>query len=135
MKLKEFKEKIVDPKITECLGLMFGSKNYEYSRGGDKLYNFKRAAEIGRTTPERALWGMTVKHWVSLIDQIEAFDNEDWIFDPVKMKDVLTDLHNYLFLLEGLFAERIANAKDSHNFVGGYDSDFITVGASKFEPN
>lgn len=32
-----------------------GSKNAEYARGGDKLYNFRRAAEVLRVCPERAL--------------------------------------------------------------------------------
>jgi hypothetical protein len=38
--------------------LLAGRKDVEYSRNGDKFYNFKYAARISGVSPEQALKGM-----------------------------------------------------------------------------
>lgn len=60
MKIEDF-EILAKERFAYCLNLMIGPKHKEYSRGGDKLHNFKAAAIIDRESPERALWGMLKK--------------------------------------------------------------------------
>ena len=77
-----------------------GSKAKEYAIG-DRLYNFKRAAEISRTTPARALAGMWMKHVVSVIDLIEGSIEAT----EERVNEKIGDAINYLILLEAVFAE------------------------------
>jgi hypothetical protein len=78
-----------------------GSKAKEYAIG-DRLYNFKRAAEILRTTPQKALVGMFVKHLVSVMDLIEGS------IEPTEymVNEKIGDAINYLILLEAIFKEQ-----------------------------
>jgi len=46
------------------------SKGEEYIRNGDPFWNFNVAAEITRQTPEEALDGMLMKHYVSYRDML-----------------------------------------------------------------
>ena len=78
-------------------------KGQEYSRGGDRLHNFKRAAAIEKTTPEKALIGMAMKHIVSIMDMVD--DLPALPTDEV-LAEKFTDAHNYLLLLEALIEER-----------------------------
>ncbi len=80
-------------------------KGEEYSRGGDRLHNFKDAAELLNCTPEQACLGMGVKHFVSIRDMIK--DLEKGILPEQKQIDEkFTDFHNYLLLAEALIIER-----------------------------
>lgn len=80
------------------------SKSKEYSGGGDKLHNFKVAAQLAQCTNEKALAGMMIKHTVSVYDMINEWEGgtkhtiEKWdekIFDSI----------NYLILLRALLFE------------------------------
>lgn len=106
MTLDDFK-KIVDNRIKECTALMYGSKNEEYTRNGDKLHNFKRAGELTGETPERALLGMWAKHLVSILDMIDDLEREDAEVDLIVLNEKMNDNHNYLFLLEALILDQI----------------------------
>lgn len=76
------------------------SKAEEYAIN-DRLYNFKRAAEILRTTPARALAGIWMKHVVSVIDLIEgAVEPTEYL-----VNEKIGDSINYLILLEAIFLE------------------------------
>lgn len=83
-------------------------KNVEYSRGEDKLHNFKRAGIIlgsgGKChTPEDALVDMFVKHLVSVLDMVDDLPD----LPRIKLfYEKITDAINYLVLLEALFVER-----------------------------
>ena len=77
-----------------------GSKAKEYAIG-DRLYNFKRAAEIQRTTPAKALAGMWMKHVVSVIDLIEGSTEPT----EERVNEKIGDAINYMILLEAVFAE------------------------------
>ncbi len=87
-------------------GLMFGKKHEEYTRGDDKLHNFKRAADTKQTTPEDALLGMMNKHIVSvydMVDDLTLLGREH----PLKSWDEkIGDAINYLKLLRALIEER-----------------------------
>lgn len=107
MNIDTFK-KIVKIRIEKCTALMFGTKDKEYSRNGDKFHNFKRAASLGGITPEQALLGMWSKHLVSIIDIINETDDNN-IPEPDFLAEKVSDNINYLFLLEGLIEERREN--------------------------
>jgi hypothetical protein len=79
---------------------VLGNKAKEYAIG-DRLYNFKRAAEISRTTPQKALSGMFMKHLVSVLDLIEG--SVPSTADRINEK--IGDAINYLILLEAILKE------------------------------
>lgn len=81
-----------------------GSKAKEYAIG-DRLYNFKRAAEISRTTPQRALAGMLMKHLVSVLDLVEG----SLPATEAMINEKIGDAINYLILLEAILKEPVIN--------------------------
>ena len=71
------------------------NKAQEYATDGDRLHNFKVAADVQGISPTAALAGMMAKHTVSVYDMIgtgEVYPLELW---EEKIKDSI----NYLFLL------------------------------------
>ena len=92
--------KLVEEKI-EWIRNTLIKKGAEYSRGGDRLSNFKVAAKVLNQTPEQALRGMWIKHVVSILDFVEDISSGKKIVPAVwaeKQGDVMT----YMILLEGL---------------------------------
>lgn len=94
---------------TKKINEILAAKAMEYSREGDRLWNFKRAATGMLCTPEAALLGFMMKHIVSIIDMIDGLDK-----NPAQNKEDLAlwdekigDAINYLVLLEGLIRERV----------------------------
>ena len=76
-------------------------KAKEYATDGDRLHNFKVAAEIQGITPTAALAGMMAKHTVSVYDMVgtgKTYPIEMW---EEKIKDSI----NYLYLLWALANE------------------------------
>lgn len=92
---------IVEKTLANCQATLC-DKGKEYSRNGDRLWNFKVAAAMQRCSPERALWGMAMKHIVSLQDIIEYPDRVDEGTFYEKAGDAI----NYILLLAGLMEER-----------------------------
>jgi hypothetical protein len=93
------------------------SKNAEYASDTDKLHNFKRAGDMNRCSPEKALIGMWTKHIISLLDIVDELEekcgtnaNTFPAFDMVsymdKIDEKIGDAVNYLILLEALIKER-----------------------------
>lgn len=78
--------------------LAFKAKEYATQ---DRLHNFKVAARINNTTPAKALWGMALKHLVSITDIIERPID----FDPEIIDEKIGDMINYLILLEAILKE------------------------------
>lgn len=104
MTINDF-EQLAKARFDYCLNLMVGQKHTEYSRNNDKLYNFKRAGEILRCSPEKALLGMWIKQVVSLIDIVEDLDNGILPTEAL-LNEKITDVIDYPVLLEGLLKER-----------------------------
>ena len=102
-------EKILSARL-EAMRSTLESKAKEYAIG-DRLANFKRAAEISRTTPQKALAGMLMKHLVSVLDLIEGS------LAPTEymVNEKIGDAINYLVLLEAILKEP--------KVVMGYDFD------------
>jgi len=117
MNQKQF-DKVLDRRI-ELIKEVLSSKGAEYSTGKDKCHNFRRAGEMLRTTPEKALVGMWSKHLISIFDIVDKIENENlkiglnFILNPLKVKiskalieEKIGDAINYLILLEALLKER-----------------------------
>lgn len=95
---------------------VLASKNKEYASDSDKLHNFKRAADMLRCTPEKALIGMATKHIISILDIVDKIEHYYNTIPDVKPSEINTpismieekigDAINYLILLEALLKER-----------------------------
>ena len=81
------------------------AKEQEYADGANRFHNFDAAARVDNETPERALWGMAKKHLVSVMDLVEhPGDATEDLLD-----EKITDMINYLLLLEGLLRRRMGD--------------------------
>jgi len=99
MKTQEFNE-LLEERIKKIKETLI-KKAFEYETKTDKLHNFKAAAVLSSTTPEKALWGMAMKHLVSITDIINGnLENSRNNID-----EKLGDMINYLILLEALFED------------------------------
>ena len=104
MDFKTFDE-LVERETKRMKDVMCG-KSADYAAGGDKLFNFKLAAEVDGITPIEALRGMWLKHRTSLrqgLDELmegKPCRSEDWWIEK------LTDDRNYSILLQALLMEK-----------------------------
>lgn len=101
----ELKKRIKDIKN------VLSTKSAEYSKASDKHYNFKRAASIIQKTPETALWGMFLKHYVSIQDIVENIELTKEAPKEELVSEKIGDAINYLILLETLIKERREESK------------------------
>lgn len=92
-------EIILESRLSSIKSVL-SNKAKEYAIG-DRLYNFKRAAEILRTTPQQALAGMFMKHLVSVLDLVEGSITPTEYIVNEKIGDAI----NYLILLEAIFKD------------------------------
>jgi len=78
------------------------TKGADYTRhSADRLANFKRNAEAVGVDP-LIVWAIYAgKHWDAVMAFIKSGKTES---EPIEGR--LDDLHNYLYLLEGLVEER-----------------------------
>lgn len=101
MNCQEF-DTVVAKVLSECLEVL-KAREADYSVGGDRLANFKEAAQLLDCEPEQALFGFAAKHITALAEYIrklpEDVGRERWL-------EKTTDIHNYLFLLRALLEER-----------------------------
>ena len=95
-------------KLTKHCADTLLKKNEEYSKNGDRLWNFKRAAMMRGVDPEYALMGMKVKHDVSVDDLIEDAQKGKLPTEEMLLEKI-GDSINYLALLFGLIMERRDN--------------------------
>ena len=82
-------------------------KSAEYSTNENKLHNFNRAAETLGSCPEKALIGMAIKHWVSILDIVDKIDKNLDYPDKFMIDEKIGDMINYLVLLEAMIKEHI----------------------------
>jgi len=104
MNSNEF-DKVVNKRL-KLIESILQSKRAEYAPGGgDRLHNFKRASEMLRVTPEKALIGMWTKHIISILDIIDSIPEK--IPSEELLEEKIGDAINYLILLESMVKERI----------------------------
>ena len=94
--------KIVQERVDSIFNVL-GLKAKEYATGGDRFHNFRVAARLNKTTPEKALKGMMLKHEVAVLDMI----NNPYTLSEEIIDEKIGDNINYLILLEGLLKERL----------------------------
>lgn len=85
------------------IGYSLTAKAEEYATDSDRLHNFKKAAVLTGGTPEEALWGMLVKHIISVSDIIEGGNTPSLVLVDEKVGDCI----NYFILLEAIWTEKI----------------------------
>ncbi|RLB94056.1 MAG: hypothetical protein DRH26_02200 [Deltaproteobacteria bacterium] len=90
----------------EKIEIILGEKAKEYAPKNDRFHNFNVAARISGTTPEKALYGMMLKHEVSVLDLIEMAENEPDKLNEALIDEKIGDNIDYLILLEGLLKQR-----------------------------
>ena len=81
---------------------VLSGKAEEYASTVDRFHNFNVAGAAKGETPEQALWGMYMKHWVSVQDMVKSGESPGQAWIDEKIGDSI----NYLMLLEGLFSSR-----------------------------
>ena len=83
-------------------------KGKEYTRGKDRLSNFKGMAAMLDCGPERALLGAWAKHLQSIFDMISDLesDNIRQHASLAQWDEKIGDVINYLILLRALIEER-----------------------------
>ena len=93
----------------ELIEEVLGAKAQEYASNTDRYHNFRVAARMLNTIPEKALIGMLVKHLVSVFDIINSLDGcvRHTTLTKELVDEKIGDSINYLVLLEGLLRERI----------------------------
>ena len=92
--------KVVAAQLGRCETLL-GMKGEEYADDRDRLQHFKKAAVLTDSDPKAALFGMLLKHLISVSDLCtngEKYSLERW-------NEKITDSINYLLLLRGLVEE------------------------------
>lgn len=88
-------EQIIRDRIDRTSHLML-VKGKEYQRNGDKLHNFRRAAEMSRSNMPRELNGMLQKHLVSYYDMLDDIDKGKKIsreYLSEKIGDIIVYFH------------------------------------------
>jgi len=114
---KEFEDIAAEVFIT-CNRIL-NKRKLVYSSGGDRLGNFKRAAQMTKgETPAKALVGMLKKQFVSILDYVDGNI-------PVDMGDIeekIYDSINYLVLLMAIILEERGWTSGT-SITGGYVSE------------
>jgi len=104
MKNSEFNQ-IVQERL-RLTGQTLTLKQAEYADVNDVFRNFKNAGAHLKTTKEKALWGMAVKHLVSIEDMIEVVAiGRGYEISPAQVQEKIGDMINYLILLEAMLTE------------------------------
>lgn len=94
-------EAVIERQIEQIRDVL-SSKNAAYNPQADKLRTFKRAASVLDSTPEQALWGMFIKHYISTFDMVQS----DEFYLAEVWDEKLGDMINYLILLRALVFEK-----------------------------
>lgn len=96
-------DELVNDRMAWCRETLC-AKGEEYSRDGDRLWNFKVAGRKLGCHPAQALAGMMTKHVVSVDDIIDGLAKG--VVPPRELvAEKIGDSINYLLLLEGLIEE------------------------------
>ena len=105
MKTKDFDLLVIER--CEKIKNLLSSKGKEYASQDERLHNFKAASAASGRTPEQALWGIYMKHWVSVQDMVEGS-----LKPTAKLiNEKIGDSINYHLLLEALMLERLSKEK------------------------
>lgn len=96
-------EDIFNNQISTCKETLI-LKAKEYARDGDRLHNFKKASDMLGTNPVDALWGMMMKHLVSVSDIVDDTWEGKYPKDGI-LAEKITDVINYFILLKAVIID------------------------------
>lgn len=82
------------------------SKAAMYASANNRLHNFDVAARVLNCTPEQALEGMMMKHFVSVLDLVQWTETQPQRITTSLVDEKIGDTINYLILLEALLLRR-----------------------------
>lgn len=102
-------ENVFNSQIERCKEILI-IKAREYARNDDRLHNFNKAARMLGTNPAGALWGMLIKHLVSVSDIVEDAGKREFVSDEI-LTEKITDTINYFILLKAVIIEMKENDK------------------------
>jgi hypothetical protein len=106
MNTLEFDE-VVEFRIQQIKEIL-QKKALEYASPiGDRLHNFNRAAQVTGKRREECLWGMAMKHFISIMDMIDKPETPTLYMVEEKLGDAI----NYLILLEASYKNKIKNER------------------------
>jgi hypothetical protein len=94
MSQKEFEEALIYR--IKLIATTLESKGDEYNTNKDMLHNFNTVARYTSLTPRLALWGMFMKHFVSIRDYVMSERD----YTVAQLEEKFGDAINYLILLE-----------------------------------
>ena len=100
---KELYDHILNNRL-DAISETMASKQAEYATEQSPYHNFDTAGEADGITPEQALWGMFLKHYVSVRDMVKGGNTT-----PYLVHEKIGDCINYMILLEGLLMRRVNN--------------------------
>lgn len=104
------------------------SKNGAYNANEEKLGTFISAAKLKGETPAQALWGMQVKHLVSVNSMIGSGE-----YYPLDLWDEkIIDVINYMILLRAIIVDEIPPQAASYNDECCTKGDILEDGAEEF---
>jgi len=93
---------LFEDQLKRCINVLF-DKAVQYAADGDRLHNFRVAAELEGCSLPAALAGMMAKHTISVYDMCKDPNWDELALDLWEEK--ITDHLNYLFLLNAAVRE------------------------------
>ena len=104
MNRKDF-EVIVEKRL-ELIKKVLENKQAEYANIDNVFHNFETAARIKEESKEKSLYGMMIKHFISVIDMIAQPETS---YTPEHIDEKIGDVINYLIILEAMLKEDSSN--------------------------
>ena len=103
-------DKVVKERCKEIIRVL-SSKAEEYASNDDRMHNFNVAGRVLGTSPEKALFGMLMKHIVSVMDLVDKAEVDNTKGKAVSVScelidEKIGDTINYMILLEALLKKR-----------------------------
>ena len=102
METKDF-DKVVERRI-ELIRKVLTAKADEYARG-DRLSNFKQAAELTNERPIEVLAGLMVKHEVAFHNFVNDWGKRNMLQSYERWDEKIGDIINYMILADALVRE------------------------------
>ena len=104
---EQFFEQVLEETLKQTKEVL-GVKAKEYRRNNNPMHNFEVAARIKKETREQAMYGMSIKHEVSIID-IRNDVEKGLLPDEETVNEKFGDMINYLILEKASILDKIKN--------------------------
>lgn len=114
--MKEFDfDETVKSTVESCLDTLT-VKGVEYRRNGNPFHNFDKGSEVTGRSREDVIWGMALKHFISVQDI--KYDMKSGVLPTKEVLDEkYGDLINYLLIEKASILEKIHFKNKEHEKV------------------